>query len=113
MATITPTIDERASHCVITWSGMATGDTINAAIPSERAAAHATLHLFGTWGGATVTLSGSLDGTNYDTMPDGAGTAISKTDDAVVSVGAAVTHYKPTIASGTSDSVTAVLRLWY
>lgn len=113
MATITPTFDSNGARQIITWSGMATGDTIVSANTDNRPTRHVTLHLYGTWGGATVTLTGSFDDSNFTIVPDSTGTSISETADVVLSVGTMLRYWKPNISGGSGDSVTAVLALYY
>jgi len=64
-----------------------------------------TLHVFGTWDGATVTISGSGDGVNFD-VPVGA----IYTSDSIEEFEAGNINVKATISSaGASTSLTAIL----
>lgn len=78
MATITPT---RAEHpgpsYLLTWETMGNDDTGTAVkIPG---AADKTVTVTGTFGGATVTLQGSNDNTNWFTLTDPQGNDIAFT----------------------------------
>lgn len=117
MATIAPTYDRDNAGRVttVTWSGMATGDTINSAnIKSmNKPALVATLHIYGTFGGATLTITGSNTDSNFVAMNDNQGTAISSTAAAIWELSSGALYLKPTISGGTSDSVTMVLAVWW
>lgn len=108
MATVSHTSARTFDRRTITWTGIATGDTINPFImdvPGSLAAIQAT----GTFGSATVTLSGSLDGTTYFSLSDVTGTAISLTANGYAELSTAALYIKPAITGGTGDSVTVVM----
>lgn len=113
MATVTPTAVAIGPNVTrVTWAGMVTGDTITAY--SAPSATRASLQATGTFAGGTVIgITASLDGTNFAAVTDTLGTAITGLTAAfLVEIGAAATDYKPTIGSGTSDSVTVTLVIW-
>lgn len=110
MPTITPTAQDVGPNSVrVTWAGMATGDTIIA----HNAEAHviSSIQGAGTFAGGTVIgLTGSLDGTNFVALTDRDGNALTgKTAAFLLDVGPAVVAFRPTIGSGSADSVTVTV----
>ncbi len=108
MATITPT---RSSEGVnqtetIVWSGAATGDTINNAKLETISGIMGCVQVTGTFGSATVVLQGSNDASNWVTLKDTTGTAISVTSDGMVDFSTACLYIRPGISGGTGDSLT-------
>lgn len=69
-----------------------------------------TFQALGTFGaGGTITLEGSLDGTNWAVLNDSAGNAISLTEAGIVSVAECPTWTRPKVSAGTGVSLTAKL----
>ena len=68
-----------------------------------------TVQFGGTFGGATLTLQGSNDGTTYSILTDPQGNNISVTVAAIKSVLQAPLWIKPVTASGVSSSTTVTL----
>ena len=64
-----------------------------------------TVSIQGTFGGATVVVNGSLDGTNFAGLNNLAGSAISKTSAATVGVQDNVRYYQPAMSGGSSQSL--------
>jgi len=62
----------------VTWSSIASGDTCDPAEIPEYGDM-SVQYICGTWGAATLTVQGSNDATNYHTLNDALGVAISKT----------------------------------
>ena len=112
MATISPTTSEpRAKQGEVTWSGMATGDTINPFALKDIRTANGAIQLSGTWGGATVTAQISNDGSTWFTLTDIYGANVSATANAVFEYTTGANYMRFAISGGTSDSVTAVVTL--
>jgi hypothetical protein len=65
----------------------------------------------GTFGGATITLQVSNDGTNYVTLKDSTGTDISLTAAGMREFSTAALYLKPTSTDGTDDNVTVTVVL--
>lgn len=101
-------IHSRTDTKLVTWSGLITGDT---ATPVEMPDwPDMTVQIAGTFnGGTSVSLQGSNDGTNYAALTDPQGNAITKTAAAIESVTEAPRYIKPTIASGSADSIAVTL----
>lgn len=106
MATVNP-VRSSPAHNVekVLWEGIATGDTITEDLPGSLSPAFGSVQITGTFGGATVTLTGSNDGTNFVTLKDKAGTAISMTSAGAAEFSTAMVYLKPGITGGTSDDV--------
>lgn len=110
MATVAPAESIPSQGIVkVEWSGMATGDTITAFQPKWAHPVSGSIQFSGTFGGATVTLEGSNDGTNYATLKDMVGAPISMTSAGIVEFTSTVQHVRPAISGGTGDSVTATV----
>ena len=65
--------------------------------------------IVGTFGGATVVVNGSNDGTNYAPVTDPQGNAISKTSAAIEAISEATLFVRPTHSGGTAESMNVIL----
>ncbi len=105
MATINPVRSSPGGAASkILWEGMATGDTITPDLPS-RSEPVGSVQVTGTFGGATVTLQGSNDGTNYVTLKDLSGADISFTTAGLAYFDGRTLYIRPGISGGSSDDV--------
>jgi hypothetical protein len=95
----------------VAWAAMATGDTINALTVSAQAAVVGSVQFTGTFGGATVKLQVSNDGTNFVDMKDLTGASVTATAAGYFEFTTAGLYLRPTISGGTGDAVTATLVL--
>lgn len=109
MATVNHTVEnlksfnDRFVH-IITWASLAQGDdgqSYEMPGSSDR-----SVQIVGTFGGATVTIEGSIDGTNWATLTDPQGNAISKTATALEMVSEVTRYIRPNITGG--DGTTAL-----
>lgn len=92
---------------LITWSALATNDTgtpIQAAGLSER-----SFQVAGTFGGATVVLQGSNDGTNWVTLTDPLGVAISFTSTGLKQVMQVCRYMRPSVSGGAGVAIDCYL----
>jgi hypothetical protein len=90
---------------IVTWT-MANGDT---ALPAQMAGfSDRSVHIFGTFGGATVALLSSNDPemSDFEAALDMQGTAISATSAKFDAIGPVSVYIKPTVTSGSGTSVT-------
>lgn len=113
MATVSPVRSSPAPNVAkVLWEALATGDTINADLPSGTEPVLGSVQFTGTFGGATVTLTGSNDGTNFVTLSDPSGTAISTASAGAFEFATTMLYVKPGISGGTGDDVdcTVVMR---
>ena len=107
MAAISPSKSEKGPwHQVYKWTPVTEADTC-VAVKLERPFYAYGLQVSGTFGGATVTLHGSIDGTNYAALEDADGNAVALTAAGISGSGRDMVLYlKPVTASGSSSSVT-------
>lgn len=69
-----------------------------------------TVHVFGTFGGATVVIEGSLDGVNFATLHDQGGVALSFTSAGIFAVSENIFAIRPRLSSvGSGANVTVNL----
>lgn len=114
MATVTPTITRHGSHTVSFSYALTQANAVGHPIP-ERFADYAdrSVQLIGSVGNfdsGTVVLEGSNDGTNYATLTDPQGNAISKTAAGIEQVTEQVLFARPSSSGGgASHAVTVVV----
>ena len=78
----------------------------------ERGAGEMSLQVSGTFGGASVALHGSMDGTTYAALPDLGGTAIAIGAAGIKRVGASARYLKVvTTGGGGTQSLKAMLHI--
>lgn len=111
MATITPTITKVTDPGVTdvylaTWAAMGNADT-GTAVPMT-GAADRSVQVEGTFGSATVTIQGSNDGTNYQTLTDPQGNALTWTSANRLEAILELTRYIRPVTSGGTGTVIAV-----
>lgn len=94
---------------LVTWADASTADTIFYWKIPETMGAMANVQVVGTFGGATVTLAGSNDKTNWVTLKDLAGDDISLTASGMVDFTTAALFVKPVVSGGSGDDVTISL----
>ncbi len=111
MATISPAPDKSFVEATrIVWEAAAAGDTINHYTPAWPGLALSSIHMAGTWGGATVTMKYSNDLTkSWLTMVDKYGANVSATEDAIFEVDTTALHIKFTIAGGSGNDVDVIV----
>ena len=81
------------------WEGLNTTDTTGTPIYISRKTDR-SVQIGGTFGGGTVTIEGSNDGTTYFTLNDLQGSAISKTAAALEGVAEVVKWIRPKVTGG-------------
>jgi hypothetical protein len=106
MASISAAVSRISTNSVvITWTGATNGDTFQP-IPTEFADySDRSIQVSGTFGGATVNLQGSNDGTNFANLSDPQGVAIGFTASGIKQVLEAVLYQRPAISGGTGSSI--------
>ena len=99
------TVNERNCH-IVSWAALANGDSGD---PLQMGGSvERSVQVTGTFGaGGTIVIEGSNDGTNYATIEDSAGTALSKTAAFVEAIGPAVRYLRPRVTAG--DGTTALV----
>lgn len=115
MATVTPatTIVNIRGMSVprLTWADIVTGDTVEPYGISSQAGVAGAIQIDGTFGGTTVTLQGSNDGTTYFGLKDIAGNLITATAAAYFEFTTAALYIKPALASGSANAVDVTVML--
>ena len=110
MATIVPTeIDGSISS--YRWTDYSTADTSSPARIQNMEGLAGSVQVTGTFGGATIALQVSNDGTNFVTLKDIAGVDISLTAAGLREFSTAALFLKPTSSGGTADNVTVTVVL--
>jgi len=115
MATITASVTKVGDGGVYdvylaTWTAIGNADTGTSVAMSS--AADRSVQIEGTFGGATITVQGSNDGTNWQTLTDPQGNAISTTAAKLEQI-EELTRYVRVISSGgtgTNVNVNMVFR---
>jgi len=106
MATISPNTDGPISTAqVVNWTGISTGDTINSYAIPDKYGAIGCVQVTGTFGGATITLQVSNNGTTWFNLTDLQGAGISATANTFADFTTAAIYIRPAITGGSSDSV--------
>ena len=111
MATINPSFQRYGEHTVVaTWASIAAGDTINPVGPPYADYSDRSVQLEGSFGG-TVTMQGSNDGSNYQSITDPQGNAIAKSAGAIEAISEATLWVRPSPGVGvTATNITLVMR---
>jgi len=95
---------DRAS--VITWQGLTTGDTGR---PLEMTGwADRSIQITGTFGGATVNIEGSNNGTNWSLLTDPQGNNIALTSAKIEQVMEITRYMRPSISGGSGASINII-----
>jgi hypothetical protein len=112
MATIIPTtVEEQVRAAAYRWTDYSTADTSTPIKVQNMQGLAGSVQVTGTFGSATITLQASNDGTNYVTLKDSTGTAISFTAAGMAEFSTAALYLKPTSTGGTADNVTVTVIL--
>jgi hypothetical protein len=112
MATIIPTtVEEQVRAAGYRWTDYSTADTSTPIKVQNMQGLAGSVQVTGTFGGATIALQVSNDGTNYATLKDGTGTAITFTAAGTAEFSTAALFVKPTSTGGTADNVTVTVIL--
>jgi hypothetical protein len=95
---------------VVTWAGMVNGDV---GAPVEMGDfGDRSIQVSGTFDTSTIVLEGSNNGSNYLTLTDPQGNALSKTSEAIEQVQEVPRYTRPSVtAGGASTSLTMTLLL--
>lgn len=101
MADITKTRSAVGDRDIISWLTLTSSDAAGTPYEPERTrAAIAAVQFTGTFGGATAILQGSNDGTNWITLDDTGGDAISLTAAGYAEVSTAMAYIRPSTSGG-------------
>lgn len=115
MATISPaftkTVIRGQTVTTVTWTGAATGDTLEEFGLIDTAAVAGSVQITGTFGGATAVMQVSNDSTTWFTAKDMSNTEVSATADAFFEFSSSALYLRPSISGGTGDTIDIVLSL--
>jgi len=102
-----PGRDERAS--VSTWTPMATGD-VGEAVQNPTYLKR-SVQATGTFGGATITMQGSNDGTNWATLKDDSSTPadVALTATGIMNIKTLTRFIRPSVTGGAAAAITVKL----
>lgn len=106
MPAIDPTFTPVNGVVQTQWVAASTANAPSALLVKNNAARKASVQVTGTFGGATVAIQGSNDGTNYVTLKDVTNTAMTGTAAAYYEFETSALYIKPLISGGTGDSIT-------
>lgn len=84
----------------VTWEAVGNSDTANPLLAQKLSGAIASVQVTGTFDSATVTLAGSNDGTNWVTLKDMSGDAISLTAAGLIDFSSASLYLAPQFSGG-------------
>lgn len=88
---------------LVVWSGGATGDSGSSA--SFISFYNKSFQVTGTFGGATVNLEGSNDGTNWQILNDSGNSAIGCTAACIKQVQQNTRYIRPTVVGGAASAI--------
>jgi hypothetical protein len=93
----------------VVWSALTPGDTGTPYLVRNRYGFVGSVQISGTFGGATVKLQQSNDGTTWFDAVDTLGGAISATADDIAEISLAAIYLKPVITGGAGSSVNVII----
>lgn len=109
MATVTPTFSlvKTQSEPIprIVWEDIVTGDTINSIPVLGQAAVAGSVQFGGTFGGATIKLQVSNDGTTFFDMKDLSANTVEATAAAFFEFTTSAVYLRPAISGGAANAV--------
>ena len=112
MATIvSTTVEEQIRAAAYRWTNYSTADDAVPVKIQNMQGLAGSVQVTGTFGGATIALQVSNNGTNYVTLKDGTGTNITFTAAGMAEFSTAALYIKPTSSGGTADDVTVTVVL--
>lgn len=91
------------------WEDIETGDTLTGLRLTGTGARRGAVQISGTFGGATVKMQTSNDGTNFYDIKDIHGTAVSASAAAIFEITSAALYIRPAITSGSANAVDVTL----
>ena len=95
-----------------TWTALTEADTAEEVLMNGSGPIACCLQVVGTFGGGTIVLQGSNDGTNWSTIPDVLGSADGLTSNGIMEFSTSVVFLRPFASvAGTSRDVDVILSL--
>jgi len=113
MPTINPKLDMTVSGVPrVIWEGAATGDTLTPFVLQQQYGLAGSLQAVGTFGGATIGLQVSNDGTNWATAKDLGGNNVTTTTAAgYFEISLSGAYIRPTITGGSGNDIDIIVVL--
>ena len=112
MATVTPTIDTTITGVPrLIWEGIVTGDTLTPFTVTQQYGLAASIQVVGTFGGATVKLQVSNDGTNWADASDVLGNAIELTATGYFEFSLSAAYIRPDVSDGSDNEIDVIVVL--
>lgn len=112
MATVTPAVNGTIAGVPrVIWEGIVTGDTILPFTLTQQYGLAASVQVVGTFGGATVTLQVSNDGTNWASVSDVQGTAVSLTSTGYFELSLSGAYIRPAVSGGSGNDIDVIVVL--
>lgn len=111
MATIKPTITDISvdgSVVQIQWAHLTNTDTVGAAVPMVEYADR-SVQIAGTFGGSTTVIEGTNDETNYATLNNAQGTALSATAAILKQIVEVPKWLRPSLSGGAGADITVTI----
>ena len=109
MANIVPTAVEGSTS--YRWTDYSTADEATPVRMQNMEGLAGAVQVTGTFGGATIALQVSNNGTNFVTLNDAVGSPITFTAAGMREFSTAALFIKPTSSGGTADNVTVTITL--
>lgn len=109
MATVSPAISTLSGVPRVVWTGIVTGDTINSFALTEQWGLAGSVQISGTFGGATVTLQHSNDGTTWFDAKDLNNTTVSGSTNAIFEVSLSSLYFRPAVSGGSANSLNVII----
>lgn len=111
MAEISYSTDTRPRCTVYTWANVTESDTFQR-LELDSLAQEISVHIKGTFGGATVVMKGSLSDEEGTTLSQLGSLDASATAEDIFSLLDRPVYITPTHSGGTSESVTVSVAVW-
>ena len=110
---LTQTSGKNHTRRIATWTGETTAESASISRYAPLVSlAVSSVQVSGTFGGATVVLQGSVDGTTYATLKDLQGNNLSFTSAGYAEFSSGAAFIKPSISGGTGDSLNITVSHW-
>ena len=105
MATIQPVFSYPVDVTKVFWETVTEADTTAPITVPGIKGAVGSFQAVGTWGSATAVLQASNDGTNWVTVQDVEGNAVSMTADGLVDISSAALYLRVSTSGGSSQDL--------
>lgn len=107
MATTATEVNPKKLDKVYGWSyaftSNETGDTVELPVGDR------SVQMAGTWNGATVSLQGSNDNTNWSTLTDGLGNSLALTADGIKNICEMTRYVRAKVTSGSVTTIAVTI----